>query len=49
MIDTTELLNQFMGGSTGATPGMNPGTGRGDLMKGAAVGGILGLLIGSKK
>ena len=49
MIDTDKLLNQFMGASGGATPGMNPGAGRGDLMKGAAVGGILGLLLGSKK
>lgn len=49
MIDTNRLLNQFMGASSGATPGMNPGAGGGDLMKGAAVGGILGLLLGSKK
>lgn len=53
MIDPANLLNQFMGGNSGATPGGNSGNtggnGRGDLMKGAAVGGILGLLIGSKK
>jgi uncharacterized membrane protein YebE (DUF533 family) len=48
MIDTNKLLNQFMGASSGATPGMHPGAGRGDLMKGAAVGGILGLLVGSR-
>jgi uncharacterized membrane protein YebE (DUF533 family) len=49
MIDTDKLLNQFLGRGAGATPGMKPGAGRGDLIKGAAVGGILGLLVGSKK
>ena len=49
MIDTNKLLNQFMGGNAGSTQGINPGAGRGDLMKGAAVGGILGLLVGNKK
>lgn len=53
MIDPGNLLNQFMGGNNGAMPGGTPGNagggGRGDLMKGAAVGGILGLLVGSKK
>lgn len=49
MIDTNKLLNQFMGGNAGANQGINTGAGRGDLMKGAAVGGVLGLLVGSKK
>ncbi|MFN2349436.1 MAG: tellurite resistance TerB family protein [Thioalkalivibrio sp.] len=50
MIDTNKLLEQFMGGSAGSnadTP--KPATGRGDFVKGAAAGGILGLLLGSKK
>lgn len=48
MIDTQNLLQQFLGGSAGAQPGGAMG-GRGDLLKGAAAGGILGLLVGSKK
>lgn len=51
MIDTNKLLNQFLGSGTGmgGITGAQPGGGRADLMKGAAVGGLLGLLVGSKK
>jgi len=49
MIDTNKLLNQFMGSTGASAQGINPGAGRGDLMKGAAIGGVLGLLVGSKK
>lgn len=45
MIDTNRLLEQFMGGGQD-----RPGKGnRGDLLKGAAAGGLLGLLVGNKK
>jgi uncharacterized membrane protein YebE (DUF533 family) len=49
MIDTHRLLEQFMGGG-GDDSGKGAGSGnRGDLLKGAAAGGLLGLLVGSKK
>lgn len=48
MIDTNKLLQQFLGGGAETQPGATNG-GRGDLLKGAAAGGILGLLVGSKK
>ncbi len=45
MIDTNRLLEQFLGGGQDG-----PGKGnRGDLLKGAAAGGLLGLLLGNKK
>lgn len=45
MIDPKSLLEQFMGGGQD-----RPSTGnRGDLLKGAAAGGLLGLLVGNKK
>lgn len=45
MIDTKRLLEQFMGGGQD-----RPGAGnRSDLLKGAAAGGLLGLLVGNKK
>lgn len=47
MIDPSKLLEQFLDGSTGS-PSQKPG-GRGDFVKGAAAGGLLGLLLGSKK
>jgi len=47
MIDPNKLLEQFLGGST-ESPSQKPG-GRGDFVKGAAAGGLLGLLLGSKK
>jgi uncharacterized membrane protein YebE (DUF533 family) len=50
MIDTNKLLEQFMGGGAGSNADApKPATGRGDFVKGAAAGGILGLLLGSKK
>ncbi len=45
MIDTNRLMEQFMGGS----PDRGGKSGKGDFVKGAAAGGILGLLVGSKK
>jgi len=47
MIDTNKLLEQFLGGGAESPP-QNQG-GRGDFVKGAATGGLLGLLLGSKK
>lgn len=49
MLDTNQLLNQFLGVNNSSSSGPHPGAGRGDLMKGAAIGGILGLLVGNKK
>jgi uncharacterized membrane protein YebE (DUF533 family) len=45
MIDTNRLLEQFMGGGREGSGAGN----RGDLLKGAAAGGLLGLLVGNKK
>ncbi len=45
MIDSGKLLNQFLGQANGTKGNSN----NGDLLKGAAAGGILGLLIGNKK
>ncbi|WP_070989983.1 tellurite resistance TerB family protein [Halofilum ochraceum] len=45
MIDTKRLLEQFMGGGQDPPGASN----RGDLLKGAAAGGLLGLLVGNKK
>lgn len=47
MIDPNKLLEQFLGGGAG-TPS-TAANGRGDFVKGAAAGGLLGLLLGSKK
>jgi uncharacterized membrane protein YebE (DUF533 family) len=47
VIDTNKLLEQFLGGGATNTP-QQPG-GKGDFVKGAAAGGLLGLLLGSKK
>jgi len=47
MIDTNKLLEQFLGGGAGSST-QTP-NGRGDFVKGAAAGGLLGLLLGSKK
>ena len=47
MIDTNKLLEQFLGGGGSNTP--QQAGGKGDFVKGAAAGGILGLLLGSKK
>ncbi|MFW5453500.1 tellurite resistance TerB family protein [Thioalkalivibrio sulfidiphilus] len=44
------MLEQFMGGGAGSSANdTRKATGRGDFVKGAAAGGILGLLLGSKK
>lgn len=47
MSDPQRLLEQFLAGNP-ATPGKGPGGVSPDLLKGAAVGGIAGLLLGSK-
>jgi uncharacterized membrane protein YebE (DUF533 family) len=47
MSDPQRLLEQFLGG-TATTPGKGPGGVSPDLLKGAAMGGIAGLLLGSK-
>lgn len=66
MIDTSKLLEQFLGGRNSNAPAQNGGTGNpfagaggmpgsgggfnpGGFAGGAAMGGILGLLVGSKK
>jgi len=48
MIDPNKLLEQFLGGGASSTPGKNP-SGPGDFVKGAAPGGLLGMLLGNKK